>query len=227
MNEEHCVFQSLSLRNKAPQTLHNNNNKNNITQNYQNTLREPASQYLNQSHILKDPRLTWSWCHFLVWFLILFFVFFLACCLIVINKAARHGSFIYNTNLLISPWLFNTVHLYTCFGLRCQRLRYHIPPSHWWKITSMWPSQPIKVTSLTSSDIFWDSTTFQGLVYHTRTMLHKWCANCLQSDRSELVLASQLWSNLRKTKQTLCYEFTRERFIPKLKWTGHCVMWAV
>lgn len=143
---------------------------------------------------------------FLVCFFILFFdVFFpFACCLIMINKTARHGSFIYNTNLLISPWLFNTVHLYTCFGLWCRTLRYHTPPSHWWTITSMWPSQSMKVTSLTS-DIFWGSTTFPGLVYHTRTMLHKWCVNFLRSGRSELVLASQLWSNLRKTKQMLLF----------------------
>lgn len=158
---------------------------------------------------------------FLVWFLysiffvgfFLLFFFFLACCLILINKTARHGSFIYYTNLLISPWLFITVHLYTCFGLWYRRLRYHIPPSHWWKITSMWPSQPINVTSL-NSDVFRASTTFQGLVYHTRTMPHKWCGNCLRSGQSELVLASQLWSNLRKTKQN---EFTREMFIPKVK----------
>lgn len=144
----------------------------------------------------------------LLWFLILFLLFFspLAWCVIVINKTARHGSFIYNANLLISPWLFKTVHLYTCFGLWRQRLRYHTPPSHWWKITSMWPSQPIKVTSFTSG-ILWGSTTFLGLVYHTRTSQHKWYVNCLQFGRSERALALRLWRNLREKKQSLCRDY--------------------
>lgn len=143
----------------------------------------------------------------------------------MINKTARHGSFVYNTNLLISPWLFITVHLYTCFGLWCQRLRYHTPPSHWCKITSMWPSQPINQPL--SLDTFWKSTTFQGLVYHTRTMLHKWCVNCLQSGRNELVLAARLWSNLRKTKQMIHCELTRVIIVAKVSSIGPCVMLAM